>query len=70
MYHARMERDRAYAQRLVRLQTAPWKRWLGLQAPFGWNLRRLDPGFTLDLGCGIGRMLLHLRGAGVGVLTA
>jgi SAM-dependent methyltransferase len=58
-----------YAQRLVALQTARWKRWLAVQAPFGWNLRRLAPGFTLDLGCGIGRNLLHLRGLGVGIDT-
>lgn len=53
----------------MRLQTARWKRWLDVQAPFRWNLRRLDPGFTLDLGCGIGRTLLHLAGRGVGVDT-
>src|SRR5512139_906426 len=57
----------AYAERLIRLQTAGWKRWLDVQAPFRWNLRRLDPGFTLDIGCGIGRNLQHLRGHGVGV---
>ena len=58
-----------YADRLVRLQTARWKRWLDVQAPFRWNLRRLDPGFTLEIGCGIGRNLLHLRGQSVGVDT-
>src|SRR5712691_2234266 len=56
-----------YAERLIRLQTAPWKRWLDVQALHRWNLRRLDPGFTLDIGCGIGRNLLHLRGHSVGV---
>ena len=56
-----------YADRLIRLQTAPWKRWLDVQALHRWNLRRLDPGFTLDIGCGIGRNLLHLRGHSVGV---
>ena len=58
-----------YANRLVALQTARWKRWLGVQVPFRWNLRRLAPGFTLDVGCGIGRNLLHLRGHGVGIDT-
>src|SRR5712692_10250039 len=56
-----------YAERLIRLQTAPWKRRLDVQALHRWNLRRLDPGFTLDIGCGIGRNLLHLSGHSVGI---
>jgi len=44
-----------------------WKRWLDVQAPYRWNLRRLRLGFTLDLGCGAGRNLAHLGGNGVGV---
>ena len=56
-----------YAERLIRLQTAPWKRWLDVQAAYRWNLRRLDPGSTLDIGCGIGRNLLHLPRTSVGV---
>lgn len=60
-------RGREYAERLVALQTAWWKARLGAQAPFRWNLQRLKPGFTLDIGCGIGRTLQHLGGAGVGV---
>lgn len=56
-----------YGDRLIRLQTARWKEWLDVQAPFRWNMRRLDPEFTLDLGCGIGRTLLHLPDGGVGV---
>jgi SAM-dependent methyltransferase len=62
-------RSEEYAERLIRLQTAWWKRWLDVQAPFRWNLRRLQPGFTLDLGCGIGRTLEHLSGHGVGIDT-
>ena len=56
-----------YAARLIRLQTARWKQWLDVQALHRWNLRRLNPGFTLDIGCGIGRNLLHLPGHSVGV---
>lgn len=54
-----------YANRLIRLQTPRWKRWLGFQRLHAWHLQRLDPGLTLDLGCGIGRNLLHIRGVGV-----
>lgn len=54
----------AYTRRLV---AQAWKRWLGFQAPYRWNLRRLRLGFTLDLGCGTGRNLAHLGGHGVGV---
>ena len=56
-----------YAERLIRLQTAAWKRWLDVQVLFRWNLWRLHPGFTLDIGCGIGRNLLHLPGQSVGI---
>ena len=40
---------------------------LGSQAPYRWNIRRLDLGRTLDVGCGIGRNLAHMDGNGVGV---
>jgi SAM-dependent methyltransferase len=60
-------RDRRYTDRLIRLQRASWKKWLDVQAPYRWNLRRLRPGFTLEIGCGIGRNLEHLRGDGVGL---
>jgi len=56
-----------YTQRLRRLSDARWKRVLGMQAPYRWNVRRLNLGWTLDVGCGIGRNLEHLRGHGVGV---
>jgi SAM-dependent methyltransferase len=59
--------DDRYAERLVRKQTAWWKRLLDVQAPYRWNLRRLRPGFTLDVGCGIGRNLVHLAGQSIGV---
>lgn len=59
--------DRSYTERLERLESAPWKRWLNVQAPYRWNLRRLQPGLMLDVGCGIGRNLLHVDGNGIGV---
>jgi SAM-dependent methyltransferase len=56
-----------YARRLKRLQQPLLKRLFAVQAPYRWNLRRLKPGRTLDIGCGLGRNLLHLDGHGVGV---
>ena len=56
-----------YAKRLAQLENAWWKRALGAQWPYRWNLRRLEPGFTLDVGCGLGRNLGHLDGNGVGI---
>lgn len=56
-----------YTARLARLEQAKWKRVINAQAPYRWNIRRLDLGFTLDVGCGIGRNLAHLDGKGVGV---
>jgi len=60
-------RDPIYTARLVATQSAWWKRWLDVQAPYRWNLRRLRLGFTLDVGCGIGRNLINLEGHGVGI---
>ena len=56
-----------YTERLQRKTGAGWKRLLNVQAPYRWNVRRLNLGFTLDVGCGIGRNLSHLDGNGVGV---
>jgi len=62
-----MTKDAEYTRRLLREQGSRWKRLLDVQAPYRWNLRRLRPGSTLEIGCGVGRNLSHLRGAGVGV---
>lgn len=56
-----------YARRLTELEGVWWKRIVPVQAPYRWNLRRLRPGFVLDIGCGLGRNLAHLGGNGVGV---
>jgi len=58
-----------YTRRLESLSDARWRRLLRVQAPYRWNLRRLEPGYVLDVGCGIGRNLLHLDGHGVGIDT-
>ena len=62
-----MTRDAEYTRRLLRAQGARWKKLLDVQAPYRWNLQRLRPGSTLEVGCGVGRNLSHLRGAGVGI---
>lgn len=60
------ERD-DYADRLVALSGSRWRRLLDVQAPYRWNLRRQELGRTLDIGCGIGRNLVHLEEGSVGV---
>jgi SAM-dependent methyltransferase len=59
-----------YTERLQRVSGARWKQVLNVQAPYRWNLRRLRPGYVLDIGCGIGRNLVHLDLNGVGVDTS
>lgn len=44
-----------------------WRRLVDPQLPYRWNIRRLHLGRVLDVGCGVGRNLAHLDGAGVGV---
>lgn len=59
---------RSYTSRLTRLSGAGWKQRLDVQAPYRWNLRRLLGGRrVLDVGCGIGRNLVGLEPASVGV---
>jgi SAM-dependent methyltransferase len=59
--------DCEYSARLLTKEAVWWKSLLDVQAPYRWNLKRLQPGFTLDIGCGLGRNLLHLNGNGVGI---
>ncbi|MEO8906587.1 MAG: class I SAM-dependent methyltransferase [Microbacteriaceae bacterium] len=65
--HGRSTSGADYAQRLRRLDESRWRRVLNVQAPYRWNIRRLHLGRTLDVGCGLGRNLVHLDGNGVGV---
>ncbi|HEX7140257.1 MAG TPA: class I SAM-dependent methyltransferase [Vicinamibacterales bacterium] len=57
----------AYADRLESRAESRWRKYLGVQLPYRWNLRRLRLGFVLDVGCGVGRNLAHLDGRGIGV---
>lgn len=59
--------DLSYSKKLVVESFIWWKKIFNVQAPYRWNLRRLKPGFTLDIGCGIGRNLAHLDGNGIGI---
>jgi len=56
-----------YTDGLISRQSAWWKKLFNVQLPYKYNINRLKPGFVLDIGCGIGRNLLHLNGNGVGV---
>lgn len=58
---------RDYAHRLVSLQDARWKVLLDVQRPYRWNITRHCVGRVLEVGCGTGRNLRNLAGAGVGV---
>ena len=60
-------KDQRYTARLATQGSAWWKKALNVQSVYRWNLRRLNPGFTLDIGCGIGRNLSHLNGHGIGI---
>lgn len=57
----------SYAARLATLEGARWKRLLNVQLPYQLNLRRLQLGRTLDVGCGIGRNLRVLPAGSLGV---
>lgn len=56
-----------YAQRLAQLEVKGIRRFVDVQAPYRWNLRRLGLGRTLDVGCGLGRNLKNLGEDAVGV---
>lgn len=59
--------DRDYTTRLEELQHRAWKTILDVQRPYRWNLERLAPGKTLDVGCGIGRCLKNLPSGSIGI---
>ena len=61
--------DEAYSRRLS-TAVAPrhgLRRWVDPQRPSRWNIRRLQLGIALDVGCGVGRHLAHLDAGSVGI---
>ena len=60
-------RDATYAELRLSDENAWWKRLLDVQRPYRSHLRRLQLGLVLEVGCGVGRNLDHLRGTSVGV---
>lgn len=59
--------DTSYTQRLVTLESSWWRKYIDPQIPYRWFLKRQQPGFMLEIGCGIGRNLLNNGGQGVGI---
>lgn len=60
--------DALYAERLVALERSGVRRFVDVQGPYRRHVRALELGFVLEVGCGVGRNLLHLGpGCGVGV---
>ena len=57
----------SYTDRLATLESSGLRRFIPVQAPYRAHLRSLKLGRTLDIGCGLGRNLLHIGGNGVGV---
>jgi SAM-dependent methyltransferase len=60
-------RDAGYAEQRLDAESAWWKRLLDVQRPYRAHLRRLRLGTVLEVGCGVGRNLDHLRDTSVGV---
>ena len=60
-------KEKNYTDGLLYRQSAWWKQFFNVQYPYKRNIQSLKPGFVLDVGCGIGRNLLHLDGNGIGV---
>jgi SAM-dependent methyltransferase len=67
MIRNRTTAQKNYTNRLINKQFVWWKNIFGAQLLYRWNIKRMSLGFVLDLGCGIGRNLIHLEGNGIGI---
>ncbi len=56
-----------YESRLSNLSNKKWKKVLDVQKPYRKNLLSMNPGKTLDIGCGVGRYLKELPKGSVGI---
>ena len=59
--------EKDYTSRLLNLQSKWWKKVFNVQLPYIYNLKRLNPGYMLDVGCGVGRYLKLKWVKGVGI---
>lgn len=57
----------AYTDRLKKSGKFNWKNAINAQAPYRWNLKRIRPGKTIDIGCGVGRNLINLPAGSIGL---
>ena len=64
---AKNTKNQDYTNRLETLSHKRWKEILDVQRPYRWNLRQLNLGKTLEVGCGIGRNLKALEKGSVGI---
>jgi len=60
-------KDSDYTERLLRLQEQRWKQVFAFANPYGLHIRSIVSGATLEVGCGIGRVLNFLPRQMVGV---
>lgn len=60
-------RDSDYTKRLIRLQEQQWKQAFVFVNPYAIHIRSIVSGATLEVGCGIGRVLSFLPRQMVGV---
>jgi SAM-dependent methyltransferase len=56
-----------YTARLLRPEQTWWKRALDVQRPYRRLFQALAPGRVLDIGCGVGRMLMWAEPGSVGL---
>lgn len=67
MSQSNSTKESDYTQRLHDVSNVWWKKLLDVQAPYRRNSKRLEMGFVFEIGCGIGRILDHIEGNGVGI---